>query len=105
MGTFNRITTHTHTHTHTHTRTHNVRFTIPNRRRQGRLQSCRQEATTIHRRSAKISHGKGGEEGGRSFNNDAFGMICKAASYSMMGNAITASGEEETFTQEGPITV
>ena len=37
-------------HTHTHTRTHNVRFTIPNRRRQGRLQSCRQEATTIHRR-------------------------------------------------------
>ena len=32
-------------------------------------------------------------------------MICKAASYSMMGNAITASGEEETFTQEGPITV
>ena len=38
-----------HTHTHT-TRTHNVRFTIPNRRRQGRLQSCRQEATTIHRR-------------------------------------------------------
>ena len=35
---------------HTHTHTHNVRFTIPNRRRQGRLQSCRQEATTIHRR-------------------------------------------------------
>ena len=38
------------THTNTHTHTHNVRFTIPNRRRQGRLQSCRQEATTIHRR-------------------------------------------------------
>merc|ERR1711959_407819 len=55
--------------------------------------------------SAKISHGKGGEEGGRAFNNDAFGMICKAASYSMMGNAITACGEEGTFTQEGPITV
>jgi len=35
---------------HTHTHTHNVRFTIPNRRRQGRLQSCRQQATTIHRR-------------------------------------------------------
>ena len=34
----------------THTHTHNVRFTIPNRRRQGRLQSCRQEATTIYRR-------------------------------------------------------
>ena len=40
----------THTNTHTHTHTHNVRFTIPNRRRQGRLQSCRQQATTIHRR-------------------------------------------------------
>ena len=38
------------THTNTHTHTHNVRFTIPNRRRQGRLQSCRQQATTIHRR-------------------------------------------------------
>ena len=40
----------THINTHTHTHTHNVRFTIPNRRRQGRLQSCRQQATTIHRR-------------------------------------------------------
>ncbi|CAL6285911.1 unnamed protein product [Bathycoccus prasinos] len=55
--------------------------------------------------SAKIAHGKGGEEGGRSFNNDAFGMICKAASYSMMGSAISAAGEEDVFTQEGPITV
>lgn len=34
----------------THTHRNNVRFTIPNRRRQGRLPSCRQEATAIHRR-------------------------------------------------------
>ena len=32
-------------------------------------------------------------------------MICKAASYSMMGSAISAAGEEDVFTQEGPITV
>lgn len=32
-------------------------------------------------------------------------MICKAASYSMMGSAISAAGEEDTFTQAGPITV
>lgn len=32
------------------THRNNVRFTIPNRRRQGRLPSCRQEATAIHRR-------------------------------------------------------
>merc|ERR1712232_774423 len=73
--------------------THNVRFTIPNRRRQGRLQSCRDKQQRCTIVSAKIDHGKGGEEGGRSFNNDAFGMICKAASYSMMGNAITAFGD------------
>ena len=32
-------------------------------------------------------------------------MICKAASYSMMGNAITCLRRGRTFTQEGPITV
>mmetsp|Transcript_7025 Transcript_7025/g.15669 ORF Transcript_7025/g.15669 Transcript_7025/m.15669 type:complete len:113 (-) Transcript_7025:735-1073(-) len=32
---------------------------------------------------------KGGEEGARAYNNDAFGMIAKAASYSLFGAAIT----------------
>jgi hypothetical protein len=38
-------------------------------------------------RAEKISHGKGGEEGGAVLNNDAFGMVAKVASYSMFATA------------------
>merc|ERR1712138_242084 len=100
MGTFNRITTHTHTHART---MFALQSQIAGAKVVSKVVAKKQQRSTVV--SAKISHGKGGEEGGRAFNNDAFGMICKAASYSMMGNAITASGEEGTFTQEGPITV
>mmetsp|Transcript_7026 Transcript_7026/g.15675 ORF Transcript_7026/g.15675 Transcript_7026/m.15675 type:complete len:170 (-) Transcript_7026:252-761(-) len=48
---------------------------------------------------------KGGEEGARAYNNDAFGMIAKAASYSLFGAAITKADVEGEFTCEGPITV
>merc|ERR1712130_1020930 len=96
MGTFNRIIQHTHT-------MFALQSQIAGAKVVSKVVAKKQQRSTVV--SAKISHGKGGEEGGRSFNNDAFGMICKAASYSMMCNAITASGEEGTFTQEGPITV
>merc|ERR1711881_12804 len=98
MGTFNRSIQHTHTHT-----MFALQSQIAGAKVVSKVVAKKQQRSTVV--SAKISHGKGGEEGGRAFNNDAFGMICKAASYSMMGNAITASGEEGTFTQEGPITV
>merc|ERR1712188_125160 len=100
MGTFNRIIQHTHTHTHT---MFALQSQIAGAKVVSKVVAKKQQRSTVV--SAKISHGKDGEEGGRAFNNDAFGMICKAASYSMMGNAISASGEEGTFTQEGPITV
>ena len=38
-------------------------------------------------RAEKISHGKGGEEGGAVLGNDAFGMVAKVASYSMFATA------------------
>ena len=33
--------------------------------------------------------GKGGEEGGRAFGNDAFGMVAKNANYALFAAAIT----------------
>lgn len=40
-------------------------------------------------RAEKISHGKGGEEGGKAFNNDAFGMVAKNANYGLFASAIS----------------
>merc|ERR1712070_556561 len=102
MGTWGLLIALQHTHTHARTM-FALQSQIAGAKVVSKVVAKKQQRSTVV--SAKISHGKGGEEGGRSFNNDAFGMICKAASYSMMGNAITASGEEGTFTQEGPITV
>jgi hypothetical protein len=34
-------------------------------------------------------HGKGGEEGGASFGNDAFGMIAKNANYGLFASAVS----------------
>merc|ERR1712057_123229 len=101
MGTWGLLIALYNTHTHTHTM-FALQSQIAGAKVVSKVVAKKQQRSTVV--SAKIAHGKGGEEGGRSFNNDAFGMICKAASYSMMGNAITASGEEGTFTQ-GPITV
>ena len=72
--------------------------------------SAKAVATTKHtvaKRGNSIvrRNSKGGEEGARAYNNDAFGMIAKAASYSLFGAAITKSGVEAEFTCEGPITV
>ena len=38
---------------------------------------------------AAVAHGKGGEEGGASFNNDAFGMVAKNANYMLFATAVT----------------
>jgi len=40
-------------------------------------------------RAEKVSHGKGGEEGGATFNNDAFGMVAKNANYMLFATAVT----------------
>ena len=40
-------------------------------------------------RAEKVEHGKGGEEGGRSFANDAFGMVAKNANYGLFAAAVT----------------
>ena len=40
-------------------------------------------------RAEKVAHGKGGEEGGRSFANDAFGMVAKNANYGLFAAAVT----------------
>jgi|TARA_B110000977_G_scaffold189155_4_gene258273 hypothetical protein len=38
---------------------------------------------------AAVAHGKGGEEGGASFNNDAFGMVAKNANYMLFATAVS----------------
>merc|ERR1711990_141973 len=91
MGTWGLFNAYKHTHTHTHTM-FALQSQIAGAKVVSKVVANKQQRSTVV--SAKISHGKGGEEGGRAFNNDAYGMICKAASYSMMGNAITASGEK-----------
>ena len=40
-------------------------------------------------RAEKVSHGKGGEEGGATFNNDAFGMVAKNANYMLFATAVS----------------
>ena len=38
-----------------------------------------QRRSVVVRAEGKVTHGKGGEEGGATFNNDAFGMVAKNA--------------------------
>jgi hypothetical protein len=40
-------------------------------------------------RAEKVAHGKGGEEGGATFNNDAFGMVAKNANYMLFATAVS----------------
>jgi uncharacterized surface protein with fasciclin (FAS1) repeats len=63
--------------------------------------------TPVAKRGATIvrRNSKGGEEGARDFGNTAMAMIVKAASYSLFGAAITKTGSEEEYMQDGPITV
>ena len=43
--------------------------------------------SVVVRAEGKVSHGKGGEEGGATFNNDAFGMVAKNANYMLFAAA------------------
>merc|ERR1711943_138421 len=79
MGTFNRITTHTHTHART---MFALRSQIAGAKVVSKVVAKKQQRSTVV--SAKISHGKGGEEGGRSFNDDAFGDFIKTKGVSKM---------------------
>jgi uncharacterized surface protein with fasciclin (FAS1) repeats len=70
------------------------------------LASRSRRALVIRRaEGGKVSHGKGGEEGGRSFNNDAFGMVAKNANYLLFAAAVSKTGCEEIMTSPGPLTV
>jgi hypothetical protein len=46
-----------------------------------------QRRSVVVRAEGKVSHGKGGEEGGATFKNDAFGMVAKNANYMLFAAA------------------
>jgi hypothetical protein len=48
-----------------------------------------QRRSVVVRAEGKVSHGKGGEEGGATFNNDAFGMVAKNANYMLFAAAVS----------------
>merc|ERR1711943_74673 len=75
MGTFNRIIQHTHT-------MFALQSQIAGAKVVSKVVAKKQQRSTVV--SAKISHGKGGEEGGRAFNNDAFGDFIKTKGVSKM---------------------
>merc|ERR1712072_1056965 len=79
MGTFNRIIQHTHTHVRT---MFALQSQIAGAKVVSKVVAKKQQRSTVV--SAKIAHGKGGEEGGRSFNNDAFGDFIKTKGVSKM---------------------
>ena len=50
-------------------------------------------ALTVPCRASGGGSSKGGEEGGRAFGNDAFGMVAKNANYGLFAAAITKVSE------------
>lgn len=54
---------------------------------EGRAHLGRRIRSVVVRAEGKVSHGKGGEEGGATFNNDAFGMVAKNANYMLFAAA------------------
>ncbi len=48
-----------------------------------------QRRSVVVRAEGKVTHGKGGEEGGATFNNDAFGMVAKNANYMLFAAAVS----------------
>ena len=75
-----------------HARTHKMAFALS---KTASLVATPKASSKIARRGAvvvraeKVAHGKGGEEGGRSFANDAFGMVAKNANYGLFAAAVT----------------
>merc|ERR1711970_1605773 len=69
------------THTHTHTM-FALQSQIAGAKVVSKVVAKKQQRSTVV--SAKIAHGKGGEEGGRFFNNDAFGDFIKTKGVSKM---------------------
>ncbi len=51
--------------------------------------TARGQRRFVVRAEGKVSHGKGGEEGGATFNNDAFGMVAKNANYMLFAAAVS----------------
>merc|ERR1739841_181991 len=81
MGTWGLLIALQHTHTHARTM-FALQSQIAGAKVVSKVVAKKQQRSTVV--SAKISHGKGGEEGGRSFNNDAFGDFIKTKGVSKM---------------------
>lgn len=54
---------------------------------------------------ADEKRGKGGEEGGRKFDDSVFGKMAKSPNFTLFASAIAKAGLEPTLAGEGPITV
>ncbi|KAG1679412.1 hypothetical protein FOA52_007703 [Chlamydomonas sp. UWO 241] len=57
------------------------------------------------RRPLVVVASKGGEEGGKTFGKDAYGIIAGNANFSLLGSALTKAGLGETLMGAGPFTV
>ena len=62
--------------------------------------ACRRSRSRSVVRAEMGEHGIGGEEGGRSFNNDAYGMIAKNGNYSLFASAISKVRPPPTVADE-----
>lgn len=54
---------------------------------------------------ANEKQGKGGEEGGRKFDDSVFGKMAKSPNFTLLASAVTKSGLEPVLTGKGPLTV
>lgn len=64
--------------------------------------SLRQKAFRV---MANEKQGKGGEEGGRKFDDSVFGKMAKSPNFTLLASAIVKSGLEPVLAGAGPITV
>jgi uncharacterized surface protein with fasciclin (FAS1) repeats len=64
---------------------------------------------SIKQRSLRVvadeKRGKGGEEGGRKFDDSVFGKMAKSPNFTLLAAAISKAGLEPTLTAPGPLTV
>ncbi|KAK9818062.1 hypothetical protein WJX72_006455 [[Myrmecia] bisecta] len=54
---------------------------------------------------ANEKQGKGGEEGGRKFDNSVFGKLAQSPNFTMLASAVVKAGLEPVLTGKGPFTV
>jgi uncharacterized surface protein with fasciclin (FAS1) repeats len=54
---------------------------------------------------ANEKQGKGGEEGGRKFDDSVFGKLAASPNFTLLSSAISKAGLEQTLSGKGPFTV